>query len=425
MKRLLGLAGLALASILGSLAFTAPAHATVSCNTTTTGGYPDNRYYYCGSTSGYNSAAQSAFSRVGGTSGTQNAKTVLNTANHKFYLFATYNDYNDYCTASGGALECNGNVASNRGYTWKNGSLWTTIVIENQQGSSSPTIISNRITNTMAHEIGHHLDYEYRGVSGMGTTDFASETGLGKLFDDKQLFDFSRADNDNNTKCGTNDIYTNAYGEDGKYICSSKHTATVGGSGSAGNQITITVTDPSLPLNGATHTRSVTCTVTTATTSGVATCIAAAINTDTGVGSLAASGITATSSSNVVTLKSASGYETTYTRTISGGSWSVTIPGSYSYGTGDTLAADYSGLTNNSAIIKQAFPTFFFPESYLSGTRWAELFAEETATEFSSSESGAGTPDRYITRWFTCTGAIVEKLAKDGVVPSSYPSGCN
>jgi hypothetical protein len=62
-------------------------------------------------------------------------------------------------------------------------------------------------------------------------------------------------------------------------------------------------------------------------------------------------------------------------------------------------------------------------------TRWAELYAEETAVDYSSSEATNQTPDLYIKNdGFVCTKLIVTHLTTDGRLPTTaeYTSShCN
>lgn len=427
MKRLLTLAGLAFAALLGSFALSAPAHATVSCSTTTSGQFPDNRYWYCGSTPGYNSSAQGGLTNLG-----TNAKSnsVLNNSNHQFFVFASASDYNGYCGGVGSpSIPCI-TISSNwRGHTWQAISgVWYTVVFENQQGSSTPSVINTRLKNTMAHEAGHHLDIYY----GVNVTGGGAASVVGKDFDTKlnaAVFgDIVKFNALSTVPCTGVGLYTSQLSEHDvegagtgdRYMCSSTQTATVGGTATTGS-ITLKVFDVSLTGGSVTIIQPVTAGQSNST---IASNLAADIN---GVPALSALGITASASGAVVTFTSASGNATTYTATVSG-SETVTIPGSPNFGTGPSLRSFYAKSTNW-AIVQTAWPEIFSTEAFGSTSRWAELYAEETAVDYSSSEATNQTPDLYIKNYgFICTKLIVTHLTTDGRLPTAaeYTSAhCN
>jgi hypothetical protein len=425
MKRLLTLAGLALASFIGAFAFTAPAHATVSCSTTTSGQFPDNRYWYCGSTSGYNSSAQGGLVNLG-----TNAKsaTVLNNSSHNFFVFASVSDYNGYCGGTGaGSVPCDTINSNERGHTWQALSgVWYSVVIENQQGSTNTTVISTRLKNTMAHEAGHQLDIYY----GVNVTGGGAASVVGKDFDTKLnaavYGDIVKFNALSTVPCTGVGLYTSQLSEmdvegagtGNRYMCQSTQTATITGTPSTGS-ITFVVHDTTLTGGMASIIQSVT---TGQSANTVATNLAANITSV-----LSASGISATASGAVITLVSSTGVQTTYTATVSG-TEGVSIPGSPSFGTGPSLRSFYA-KANNWAIVQAAWPEIFSTETFGMTTRWAELYAEETAVDYSSSEATNQTPDLYIKNdGFVCTKLIVTHLTTDGRLPTTaeYTSShCN
>lgn len=399
MKRFLALAGLALAALIGSFSISAPAHASVSCSTTTSGQFPDNQYWYCGFTSGYKSAMQGSFTRLGADSKT---KLTAAPANHQFYAFKSQNDYDTTCSPT--TIPCGQTLAANeQGRTWTQGATYT-LVLEDNQGSSDPSVISTRLVTTMAHEAGHHLDPIYGPVSGAAFASFA-----GTDFDNKLSIDITKFNALATAKCTAVGLYTSQFDQNGNLICSSNQTATIGGTASTGN-ITLTIIDPTLTGGQVIIIQPVTAGQSTTT---IATNLKNAIN---GVPQLTTAGITATSSGAVVTMISATGKKTTYTRTISG-TETVTIPGSPLFGTGTALAKAYLGQTTNWQIVQLAWPHYFTQVS----NRWAELYAEETAVDFGSSENGTNqTPDLYIKNdGFVCTKLIVTHLTADGRLPTA------
>lgn len=427
MKRLLTLAGIALASLIGAFAFSAPAHASVSCSTTTSGQFPDNRYWYCGSTSGYNSSAQGGLVNLG-----TNAKssTVLNNSNHNFFVFASVSDYNGYCGGTGaGSVPCDTILARERGHTWQALSgVWYSVVIENQQDPNQvPSLINTRLKNTMAHEAGHQLDIYY----GVNVTGGGAASVVGNDFDTKlNAAVYGDIDKFNNlypshARCGTVGLFTSQLGENGKYICSTKNTITVGATGGPGNFV-ILFTDAAINPTGMTHQAGFTQPYNagdSATT--IATNIATDINNTT---ALTSAGFSATSSGGVVTIVSASGNATTSSTSGTTGGRSFSIP-SWTYGTGTALASDYASKTTNWAIAQMAWPEIFSTEAFGATSRWAELYAEVTAVDYSSSESSNQTPDLYIKNdGFVCTRLIVTHLTTDGRLPTTAEytsSSCN
>ena len=400
----------------------------VSCSTTTSLYFPDNRYWYCGGTGGYNSAAQSGLIDLG-----TNAKStsVLNNSpsTHQFFVFAKNGDYNGYCGGVGSpSVPCVTIESNERGHTWQDPatSKWYTVLIEEQQGSTNPTVIATRLQNTMAHEAGHHLDINYGNMLGWGAASV-----VGHDFDTKlnaavygDIVKFNALPTVHCTGVGLytkqlSELNVEGPGTGNRYMCDSTQTATIGGTSSTGH-INLTVTDPLLSGGMLTIIEPVTAGQSATT---IATNLASDINTET---HLHAAGITATAASGVVTLDSETGNATTYSATVTG-TETVTIPGSPSFGTGPSLREFYSG--NNWSIVQKAWPEIFSTEPFGNSSRWAELYAEETAVDFSSSEATNQTPDLYIKNdGFVCTKLIVTHLTNDGRLPTTaeYTSShCN
>ena len=321
-------------------------------------------------------------------------------------------------------------IASNeRGHTWQDISgIWYTVVIEDQQGSTNTSVISTRLKNTMSHEAGHHLDIYY----GVNVTGGGAASVVGSDFDTKLnaavYGDIVKFNGLSTVPCTTVGIFTSQLSETNvegagtgnRYICESTQTATIGGTSSNG-QINFTVHDVSLTGGAVTIIQSVTA---GQTPTQIAINIAADINAET---HLQALGITATAASGVITLTSDSGNQTTYTATVTG-TETVTIPGSPSFGTGTSKRAYYSG--SNWTTVTKAWPEIFSTEPFGGTSRWAELYAEETPVDFSSTENTNQTPDTYIAKNgnFVCTKLIVTHLTSDGRLPTAaeYTSAhCN
>ena len=233
MKNLFALAGIVVACILGSLAFTGTANAA-TC-TTTIGSFPSNQFWYCGTTIGYANGMEGGLTRIGvdGIS-----KLSATPADHQFYAFINQSDYNSTCSAS--TIPCGQTLgATEQARTWVQSSKTYTLILEDHQGSTDPLIVANRLTNAIAHEAGHHLDPLYGPISGAALASSDGTTFATKLGLDITKF------NALTTKCGSSGIFSSQYDQAGRLICSSKQTATIGGTSSNG-QIQFLVNDSAI-----------------------------------------------------------------------------------------------------------------------------------------------------------------------------------
>lgn len=425
MKRLLTLAGLALASLIGAFAFAATPAQAATCSTTTTGSFPDNQFWYCGTTSGYKSGETGSFTRLGADA---RGKLSATPSAHQFYDFVSQSDYNATCGAS--TIPCGQTLTSaQQGITWTAGSTTWTLVLEDHQGSTSPSVILTRLINTMAHEAGHHLDKIYGPVAG---ATYASSNGTD--FDTKlnnatygDIVKFN-ALYPTTARCGSAGIFTSQIDQGSataaaQYICSTKNTITVGSTGGPGTFV-ILFTDPAINPTGMTHQAGISQGYNAGdSASTIAANIAFDINN---TAALTSAGFSASASAGVVTVVSASGNATTSSTSGTTGSRTFSVP-SWTYGTGTALATKYSGLSTNWAILQAAWP-HYFTQNDTSG-RWGELYAEETAVDFSSQDTTNQSPDIYIRAdGFVCTKLIVTHLTADGRLPTAaeYTSAqCN
>lgn len=398
MKKLIALAGIVVSAFLGSLAFTGTANAA-TCSTTT-GGFPINQYWYCGTTPGYKSGMEGALTRIGADG---ISKLSATPADHQFYSFINQSDYDSTCSVS--TIPCGQTLgASEQGRTWVQSGKTYTLVLEDHQGSTNPVIIGNYLTNAMAHEAGHHLDPLYGPISGAALASSNSTT-----FDTKLGIDITKF-NALATKCGGAGIFSSQYDQAGLLICSSKQTATIGGTASNG-QIQFLVNDPAISGGSAGVLQSYT---SGQTTTQIATNLAASLNA---VTALTSKGITATSSGAVVTVTAATGNQTTFSVSYPSGSRTVSSP-AWVYGTGASLNTQkYSASLANWDVLQLAWPHFFTQTA--SPGAWKELFAEEVAQQFSSTQNGDQTPDLYIKNNFTCSKLTVNKLVNTGAFPSA------
>lgn len=405
MKRLATLAGLAFAMLIGAFAFSAPAHAT-TCSTTTSGQFPDNLYWFCGNTSSNKAAGQGALTRLG-----TNAKNTshLNQSTHLFFIFNSVSDFTTWCAVTHTGVP---NIpcpvggwpsTPSAGYTYNNGtSTYYSVVIENL---ADQTQLGTSVANNMAHEAGHQLDYIYGPA--LGYTFAASETNSGspvREFNDKlNGFDWPNF-NALTNKCGASGgIFTNQYDQFGSIICNAIQNVTIGGTIHSGDTITITVKDSS--LSGGQHPVPYTVKPTDTTYNAIALGVANAVNTDVLVNGF----VHATVSSAEVDFNSTSTNATFFTAAVSG-----------------TETATASARGTNQQVLQAAWPYYFTTESGALGNYWGELYAEENAKVFSSTEGGSHTPDTYVKNYFACTELIVQTLGSTGNLPSvaQYPSNC-
>lgn len=390
----------------------APAQAAITChpitNSTMTWPYNGVNQYCDGGTHGSGATAANGSTMV---SSLNNAKTIapdlgakLAAANAPFLLFHTPADYNDYRVQQGGSPVTISNDASAITIYTGTGTGTTPIMTALFEQTGGGVDIHNEITNSVVHESGHWADVFYR--TKVGSTTFRSSGSV--LFGNDLSRDWTLFIALSGQCSTTANVFTGRQDEGGaKWICSSNQTATVGGTVHAGDKLKITITDAALSPNPDFVEYIV---VAGDTTTSIATGLKNLINAN---ANMTGKGITATSSSTVVTINSKTGNSTTYAKTITG-TETLNLPAP-SYGHGGSLGNAYSG--DNKAVLQASHPYIF------SNPNLHELFAEEVAVETGTLDTGPAANDAYfINDDFLCTRTLVRSLIKYGDKPATGAS---
>lgn len=180
MKRVFALAGLLVSAFVGSLAFTAPAHAAFSCTTPTVsaGAYPQNYLWFCEDPLDSSTTLQAltktdatdALQKLGnGSTAASDAKTKMSTNKHYVYIFRSQTTYGAYATGTGNIGSTPPvpkkftftDIAQSQKWDPGTGIIQQSIIIENDVLANST---HTNIGNTTAHEAGHQLDGIYGDV---------------------------------------------------------------------------------------------------------------------------------------------------------------------------------------------------------------------------------------------------------------------
>lgn len=180
MKRLATLAGVVFASLIGTFAFTAPAHATFSCTTPTVsaGAYPQGYLWYCEDpsdpttqlTAGTKTDSKDALQRLGNNStAADDVKSRMANNLHHVYIFKTYALYLAYATTNGSNAATPpipkeytfSTIAESHKWDDSGTIKQQSIIIEDLVLANSA---HTNIGNTTAHEAGHQMDGIYGDV---------------------------------------------------------------------------------------------------------------------------------------------------------------------------------------------------------------------------------------------------------------------
>ena len=374
----------------------AQTYGNVTCTvyTNTIMSFPHGKLWNCSPSANVNTVA----AVLGGIG--SDAKSKLDASDGEFYIFENYADWNDYCSNSAGAFPCASGVTSDvSGWTYTSSSSVPTSLLFYEFAWAGSVALSD-LSATTAHEAGHQLDPLY------GPTLSASEASASSLYTSKLAKDWTNFNA--LTDCGVGGVFRAKRDSLLHWICGSKVTATVGGTITNNNTITLTFTDLALSPN---PDQVMVTVVTGDTTSTVAGKLAAAINANT---NLTSHGISAIANVNQVNITSYTGREATYSK-ITTGTITLNI-GTVSKGTADTLSQPYAG-GDNETVLKQAWPRHF-PDP-------AEIFAEEIKVDKTGTPSGNADPGHYFQNDnFACTLAIAHSLRLNGTAPTSWITPC-
>jgi len=401
------------------------APAIPTCHRSTTGHWPDNYYFYCGSIQGNDDAARGALLRIQSLDGhsaisPSPASQRLNNAGGRFFVFATPSDFLAYCSSSSTPhIDC---TPSNEpfgkleeGRTTNTSPINDSIIFEVTLGK-----LGTYLPEVTAHEAGHQLDLLYGAIySTTGRLSTAPVGTQGNVFSfNLNTYDWP-AINAISPVCTNNGtgLFGSRQRQDFGWICSSITTVTVGGTIVANDIVKILVLDAKLPGNPAQSIPKGEEVVEYQVVSGdvgnpvaLASHIAQAINAN---GKLQAAGVTASPTSATVNILSESNGK-------NGTTYFSVVQGTESIVVGNTIQGGHGSLTggltgaSNKEILETSWPYFYLDAN---GKDYRiEFWAEATAALTSNDRPGSWSPDYWLhlDPGFWCSTRVVfDLMAKD------------